>query len=118
MIAQLAEGEARFDFLIQVRTSPSMSVENSMVEWKESEAPFHKVATIIIPRQTFATAAQDEFGENPSFSPWHALPDHRPLGAINRVRRVVYEEISKLRHALNKVPHQEPTADFTPPVAG
>jgi hypothetical protein len=110
MIRQLEAGEARFDFMVQPRTSPAMSVEKSMIEWKESDAPFFKVATITIPQQQFATAERDKFGENLSFTPWHALPQHRPLGAINRIRRVAYEAVSKRRHELNKTPRLEPTA--------
>ena len=110
MIRQLANGEASFDFKVQRRTSPSMEVENSMVEWKEAEAPYVKVATITIPSQQFATRERDDFGENLSFTPWHALPQHRPLGAVNRVRRIVYEEISRLRHQLNGTPQREPSA--------
>lgn len=109
MIRQLEAGEARFDFLVQPR-APAMSVENTMVEWKEKDAPFVKVATITIPRQQFATQERDQFGENLSFSPWHALPAHRPLGAVNRIRRVVYEAISKVRHDLNAAPRREPSA--------
>jgi hypothetical protein len=110
MISQLEAGEAQFDFLVQPRKSPAMSVENSMVEWKEEDAPFVRVATITIPRQQFATAERDQLGENLSFSPWHALPAHRPLGAVNRVRRVVYQAISKVRHDLNGAPRREPSA--------
>jgi Catalase len=113
MIKQLAAGEARFDFLVQPRTSPAMSVESTMVEWKESEAPFFKVATISIPQQQFATPERDKFGENLSFTAWHALPQHRPLGAINRVRRVAYEAVSKRRHELNETPRREPIARNT-----
>jgi hypothetical protein len=87
-----------------------MSVETSTIEWKESEAPFIKVATITIPKQTFATPERDQFGENLSFTPWHALPQHRPLGAVNRVRRVVYDTISGLRHELNGAERREPTS--------
>jgi hypothetical protein len=68
------------------------------------------VATITIPRQQFATTERDEFGENLSFTPWHALPQHRPLGAVNRIRRVVYQTISKLRHDMNGVQQREPSA--------
>ena len=109
MIRQLAEGEARFDFEVQPRTSPAMSVENSMVEWNEADAHFVKVATITILQQQFATPERDRFGENLSFTPWHALPQHRPLGAVNRMRRVIYQEISKLRHELNGTPRREPS---------
>jgi hypothetical protein len=113
MARQLSEREFQFDFLVQPRTSPAMSVERSTVEWSESEAPFYKVATITIPRQTFASAAQDEFCENLSFTPWHALPEHCPLGGVNRVRRVVYEEISRARHQMNGAPRREPTGTET-----
>ena len=108
MIAQLAEREARFDFLVQPRTTPAMSVERSMIEWREADAPFYKVATIMIPPQRFASPAQDAFGDNLSFTPWHALPAHRPLGVVNRVRRVIYEAVSKLRHDLNGEERREP----------
>jgi Catalase len=108
MIRQLEAGKAQFDFEVQPR-EPSMSVEESTVEWKEEEAPFIKVATITIPRQTFATTERDRFGENLSFTPWHALPQHRPLGSVNRIRRVVYQTISKLRHELNGTAPREPS---------
>jgi hypothetical protein len=88
-----------------------MKVEDSKTEWLESEAPFIKVATIHIPQQVFDTEAQMAFCENLSFTPWHALPEHRPLGGVNRVRRIVYEQISKLRHDLNHAPREEPTGD-------
>jgi hypothetical protein len=110
MIEQLEAGEVRFDFLVQPRTSSAMSVENSMVEWKEADAPPFKVATITIPQQRFATPTRDKFGEGLSFTPWHALPQHRPLGAINRIRRVVYEAVSRRRNELNNVPQREPSA--------
>ena len=110
MIKQLAAGDACFDFEVQPRTSPDMSVENSMIEWNEIDAPFVKVATITVQQQTFATFERDQFGENLSFTPWHSLPQHRPLGAINRVRRVVYEAISELRHKLNGTQRREPVA--------
>ena len=109
MANTLAAGDACFDFLVQPRLSAAMKVEDSRTEWKESEAPFIKVATITIPRQTFDSPEQMEFCENLSFTPWHSLPEHRPLGGVNRVRRTVYEQVSKVRHALNHAPREEPT---------
>lgn len=96
------------EFLIQPRTSPQMQVEDAMTEWKEKEAPFYQVATIRIPKQNFDTPEQNQFCENLSFTPWHALPEHKPLGAINRMRKVIYENISKFRHDMNSAPRQEP----------
>ena len=79
-----------------------------MTEWDPVEAPFIPIATIHIPRQTFDTPAQHAFCEDLSFTPWHSLPAHRPLGVTNRIRRVVYERISRLRHELNDRPRVEP----------
>ena len=117
MQRQLASGsaETRFDFMVQLRTNPTtMPVEDPTIPWKERASPFVKVATIRIPPQEFTAPARKTFGENLSFTPWHALPAHRPLGGINRVRRVVYEAISTLRHDQNGVARLEPTADELP----
>ena len=54
------------------------------------------------------------FCENLSYTPWHSLPDHRPIGGINRARKVVYEAISKVRHDYNAVPRREPDPKFMP----
>lgn len=114
MANTLSAGDACFEFMVQPRRSEAMKVEDSQTEWLESEAPFIKVATIHIPRQVFDTPEQNEFCENLSFTPWHSLPEHRPLGGVNRVRRTVYEQTSRLRHELNHAPRTEPTADGVP----
>jgi hypothetical protein len=97
----LDKGDACMEFLVQPRTSAAQEVENSRTEWSEAEAPFYKVARITIPRQEFDTPERHNFCENLSFNPWHALPEHRPLGAVNRMRKVIYPEISALRKSLN-----------------
>ncbi|MCG6036224.1 catalase family protein [Acinetobacter baumannii] len=104
----LQSTDACMEFLIQPRTSSQMLVEDSMTEWNEKAAPFYQVATIHIPKQNFDTAEQNKFCENLSFTPWHALPEHRPLGAVNRMRKVIYENISRVRHDMNSAPRQEP----------
>jgi hypothetical protein len=104
----LQGGDACMEFLVQPRTSDNMDVEDSRIEWKESEAPFYKLATIRVPSQTFDTPEQNIFCENLSFTPWHALPDHKPLGVTNRLRKVIYDHISRVRHEMNGAPRQEP----------
>lgn len=104
----LQESDACMEFLVQPRTSTSMSVEDSMTEWKEDQAPFYKVATIHIPKQVFDTPEQNKFCENLSFTPWHALVEHKPLGGINRMRRIIYEQISRVRHEMNSMERLEP----------
>ena len=104
----LQHGDACMEFLVQPRTSNSMDVEDSRTEWKEAQAPFYPVATIRFPRQVFDTPEQNTFCENLSFTPWHALPQHRPLGVTNRLRKVIYDHISRVRHTLNDAKRQEP----------
>lgn len=104
----LQESDACMEFLVQPRTSTSMSVEDSMTEWKEAQAPFYKVATIHIPKQVFDTPEQNKFCENLSFTPWHALVEHKPLGGINRMRKIIYEQISRVRHEMNSTERLEP----------
>jgi hypothetical protein len=119
MARQLASGEASFDLMVQLQTGPrEMPVEDPTIRWKERASPFRKVATIRIPAQDFTTKARKDFAEGLSFTPWHSLPDHRPLGGINRVRRAVYDTISKLRHAKNDVPRREPTGHEETPSLG
>ncbi len=110
MVARLARDGADFDFLVQLQEDPeSMPVEDPTVPWDESRAPYRPVARIHIPVQEFDTAERREFCENLSFTPWHAIADHRPLGGINRTRKPVYSTLSRLRHELNGVPMGEPT---------
>jgi hypothetical protein len=85
------------------------------VDWDESVAPFEAVAEIHIPPQSVIDPVKLALAENLSFTPWHALPEHAPLGAINRVRRRAYETISALRHELNGVPRVEPGAPADAP---
>ncbi len=106
----LQNGDACMEFLVQPRTSNSMDVEDSRTEWKEAQAPFYPVATIHMRRQIFDTPEQNEFCENLSFTPWHALPQHKPLGVTNRLRKVIYERISRVRHDMNQVKRQEPAS--------
>lgn len=104
----LQRGEACMELLVQPRTSSGMDVEDSRIEWKETQAPFYPVATIRIPRQVFDTPEQNAFCENLSFTPWHALPEHKPLGVTNRLRKVIYDHISRVRHEMNSTNRQEP----------
>lgn len=95
----LASGTVELDFFIQVQTDArKMPIEDARVEWDRAESPFIKVATIRLLQQEFTSPEQQAYGQNLSFSPWHALPIHRPLGGINRGRRAIYDQMSKFRH--------------------
>ncbi|MEE8124185.1 MAG: catalase [Nitrospirales bacterium] len=99
----LETGGACMEFLIQLAPE-GMSVENSQVEW---DSPFTPVALIKIPQIT--SDEVDSTGkkkihrscEDESFDPWHAWDEHRPLGVVNRLRKVIYPIVSDYRECLN-----------------
>ncbi len=90
---QLRSGDAVFDFRVQLQTDPvAMPVEDVSVEWSESASPPVTIATLCIEKQDMEEAGDFSTRcESMSFNPWHALAEHRPMGGINRLRRVVYE---------------------------
>lgn len=112
MRATLSGGSSCFVFMVQLQTDPrTMPLEDPTVRWSEQESAFIPVASIVIPQQRFDSQAEQTFCENLSYTPWHALPEHRPVGWVNRIRRVVYDTISTLRHKLNGVQRREPTGN-------
>jgi hypothetical protein len=108
---QLTASPARFSIEIQVRGA-GMSVEDATSRWDEKTAPFEPVAELLIPAQKADSADRLLFGDRLSFSPWHGLVAHRPLGSLNRLRRAVYAAIAAERRALNgDTPPFEPRGD-------
>ena len=96
----------QFEFLMQLQTDAgTMPIEDTTVEWG---SPFQRVAMITIPSQNLRDPEQMALAEHLSFTPWHALAEHRPLGGINRIRKAAYGASSAVRHRLNGVPEREP----------
>ncbi|MEA3211388.1 MAG: hypothetical protein QOE70_4445 [Chthoniobacter sp.] len=103
----LQKQPAQFDFCVQRQTdAAAMPVEDPTVEWSSEPT---RLATLTIYPQRFDSPEQMHFVENLSWSPWNALPQHVPLGGINRVRRLVYQESSALRHDATGTPPAAPT---------
>ena len=118
MVERLRAGEVHFDFMVQLQTDPHrMPIEDASVVWPEGLSPFVTVARLRLPAQEFDSVEQLGFADNLSFNPWHSLGAHRPLGNQNRARRALYRELSRLRQAMNGVPHVEPTGDEVFPPA-
>ena len=70
--------------------------------WPEDKSPWQTVATITArPQDSYSDERQLFVDERLSFSPWHALEDHRPLGGIMRSRLKAYEEAKKYRAQRN-----------------
>jgi catalase len=107
MVKRLTTGSACFDFMVQLQVSgKNMPVEDTTVEWSTDDSPFIPVARLEIPSQQFEI--NNDLGEGLSFNPWHSLPDHRPIGVMNRIRKAVYLEVSRYRREMNGVPLCEP----------
>ncbi|MCB9537456.1 MAG: catalase family protein [Myxococcales bacterium] len=115
MAEQLSAGDRCFEFMVQAQIDPeTMPIEDPSLEWDAEKSPYLVAGRIHVPTQRFDSPAQTDFCEHLSFNPWHSLPEHAPLGGINRVRRSVYDAISALRHDLNERPRVEPV-DHTVP---
>ena len=95
---RLAREDVVLDFYVQFqRDARTMPIEDASVEWSESDSPYVRVAEIQIPRQPIDVPGREQMCERTSFNPWHALAAHRPLGAMNRVRRAIYAAMQSFR---------------------
>ncbi|NOT25825.1 MAG: catalase family protein [Acidobacteria bacterium] len=96
--ARLVEADATFDFMIQLQTdSRRMPIEDASVEWKQQDSPYVPVARIRIPQQSIDEPGREAQCEQTAFNPWHCLPEHRPLGSMNRARREIYRAMAAFR---------------------
>ncbi|MBE9035078.1 catalase family protein [aff. Roholtiella sp. LEGE 12411] len=90
--------DAYFDFLVQLYVNDEKTpIEDSTIEWQQTDSPFVKVATIKIPSQIFNTEERKRLDEGLSFTPWHTLPEHQPLGVLNLARKKIYQEATRNR---------------------
>jgi catalase len=112
---QLKSDRHCFDLMVQPQVQQkNMPVEDTTTEWKESDSPFFPVARIEIAKQNIEPYLQSGFCENLTYSPWHALPQHRPVGGLNRIRKAVYQGIANYRHCKNGAASGEPKDDGSP----
>ncbi|MEH2235799.1 catalase family protein [Nostoc sp.] len=105
-----AEGkDATYDFLVQLYVNDEKTpIEDPMQEWQEPDSPFIKLATITIPAQKFDFEERKRLDEGLSFTPWHTLPEHEPLGSVNLARKKVYRELAKARREYAQHRAEEP----------
>jgi len=101
---RLAAGALQWDFAVQLYRDPaSTPIEDATVPWSDDLAPPVVVARRVIDQQDLATAraiAIADFVEKLAFDPWHALVEHRPLGALMRARNHAYRLSTAERAAL------------------
>jgi hypothetical protein len=103
LVEYFAKSGAKYELKIQLGTSPEHHpTEDGSVVWDEATAPYQTIATVEFPPQNALTAERRVFWEDRmKLSPWDALADHRPLGSINRLRKIVYDMSRKKRQAVN-----------------
>jgi hypothetical protein len=101
---------AMWDIQVQLRTNlKTMPIEDASVAWPETESPYLSVARLHMPVQDAWRADRVELvDERMSFSPWHALAAHRPLGGIMRARQAVYAAAARFRTGYNRRTLVEP----------
>ena len=111
--AFFAVNSAEWELCVQLNTSTdTMPIEDASVPWPEDESPYVPVARITAaPQDAWDDAKHARIDDRMSFSPWHGIAAHRPLGAIMRVRKAIYAASSDFRAKANGVTLAEPRQD-------
>jgi hypothetical protein len=109
--AFFAAQEAEWVFRVQLCTDlEAMPIEDASAEWPERMSPYVTVARLKVgPQPAWDKARSRAVDLGMSFSPWHGLAAHRPLGSVNRARKPAYEMPSGFRASHGGCPMREPS---------
>jgi hypothetical protein len=111
-----------FDFSVQLLDAGKMTywgkrhdanfwIENASVKWKETEAPFYKVARLTLLPQSHL---RPEAGEAIYFDVTrHSTPDSTPIGSINRARCFGEAASREARLRVSSSPKSATSADVS-----
>ncbi len=95
LVERLLEGEIVYDFRIQRYVNASDTpIEDGALEWKEKNSPSETIAQLVIPRQDLngpKARSAEALVERLEFNPFNTTEEIRPLGSLNRARKVVYQ---------------------------
>lgn len=99
--SRLKDGPLHWDMQLQYFASEELTpIEDPTVNWT---TPYSTVARLMLPKQDLASEEGRAFAERVEASvidPWQALAEHRPLGDVQRARKVVYFQSQKGRGAV------------------
>jgi hypothetical protein len=111
VVEYFATQPAEWDLRVQLCTDlEKMPIEDASVEWPQELSPYRTVARIrVAPQAAWSDEKAAALDEGLSFSPWHALAAHRPIGGVMRARRAAYPPSARFRAEFNGVPNDEPT---------
>lgn len=97
---RLRAGSLAWDLQLQAFTDEATTpIEDASVDWP---TPYTTVATLHLPQQDLDSPAAQALAtraEAGVFDPWQALAVHRPLGNVQRARKVIYFDSQKGRNA-------------------
>lgn len=110
MLDYFAANDATWELCVQLCTDlEAMPVEDAAKAWPEDLSPYVPVARLYVPVQTaWSEERSAAVDDAMSFSPWHGLAAHRPLGSIMRLRKRVYEASAAFRAEHTGRPVAEP----------
>jgi hypothetical protein len=98
---RLREQPLHWDLQLQYFAREDVTpIEDASVDWP---TPYTTVARLMLPRQDLASDEGRSLAdkvEATAIDPWHALAEHRPLGDVQRARKVVYYASQKGRGAV------------------
>jgi hypothetical protein len=98
---RLREDDLEYDVVAQFFVREDLTpIEDTSIVWSEEAAPTVALARLRIPACDLgdeAVKADSARIAELSFSPWHSLEAHRPLGSIMRARRVAYPQSASTR---------------------
>ena len=110
VLRDLIEQGGTWELRVQLNTDlATMPIEDPTQRWDEGASPYVTVATLeVTPQMSWETGVTEHVEDKLSFSPWHGLAAHQPLGGINRVRRDTYHFSAAFRGTFNGCPIHEP----------
>lgn len=89
----------------------AMPIEDASVRWPEDQSPYMTVARLVAgPQAAWSEGRVTAVNDGMSFSPWHTLAAHRPIGSVMRVRKAAYEMAARFRSERNATKVAEPVS--------
>ncbi len=98
--------EGVWEFRVQLcRDLERQPVEDPTVQWDEKEAPFQRVATIIVrPQDSWDAERVDAVNERMRFAVWTGFAAHRPLGKNQPCPQRTLQALGRVPAALQRLP--------------
>lgn len=96
---RMASEGACFDFMVQQRLDPKWTIEDGTQAWPQDKSPYLPIAKIEFPAQDLM---EEMICEKLVVNPWNTLPEHKPVGGINRIRLPTYLLSVQERRSTNR----------------